>query len=94
VLSVTAAGQRVGEGIIAGSHEGHGYFTLALLDALSYGDTNETGLIELSGLAAHVLPKLAVGIVVRAANSGTASAKQTARFGFRWEDFAVAERLQ
>ena len=97
VLTAAAAGQQAGEGIIAGSREGHGYFTWAVLDALRYGDTNGNGLIELSELAAHVqsvVPKIAAGIKVRAAGSGPAGAKQAARFGSRGEDFVVARRLQ
>jgi hypothetical protein len=97
VLTAAAAGQKAGEGVIAGSHEGHGYFTWALLDARRYGDTNRNGLIELSELVAHVqsvVPRIAAGIVVRAAASWPSSAKQTARFGSRGEDFAVAQRLQ
>jgi WD40 repeat protein len=97
VLTATAAGQQAGEGVIAGSREGHGYFTWAVLDALRHGDSNGNGLIELSELAAHVqavVPKVAAGIVVRAAASEPASARQAARFGSRGEDFAVARRLQ
>jgi uncharacterized caspase-like protein len=96
VLTATAAGQQAGEGVIAGSREGHGYFTWAVLDALSHGDANGNGLIELSELAAHaqsVVPKVAAGIVVRAATSGPAAGQQAARFGSRGEDFAVARRL-
>jgi uncharacterized caspase-like protein len=33
VLTAAAAGQKAGEGVIAGSREGHGYFTWAVLDA-------------------------------------------------------------
>ena len=97
VLTATAAGQQAGEGIIAGTHEGHGFFTWAVLDALRHGDANGNGLIELSELAAHVqtvVPKIAAGIVVRAATSGPATGAQAARFGSRGEDFAVAKRLQ
>jgi hypothetical protein len=97
VLTATAAGQQAGEGVIAGSREGHGYFTWAVLDALRYGDASGNGLIELSELAAHVqsvVPKVAAGIVVRAASSNSASAQQAARFGSRGEDFAVAQRLR
>jgi WD40 repeat protein/uncharacterized caspase-like protein len=95
VLTATAAGQAAGEGIIAGSREGHGYFTWAVLDALRHGDSNGNGLIELSELAAHVqsvVPKVAAGIVVRAAASEPTSGQQAARFGSRGEDFAVARR--
>jgi uncharacterized caspase-like protein len=97
VLTAAAAGQEAGEGPIAGTLEGHGYFTWAVLDALRYGDANGNGLIELSELAAHVqsvVPKVAAGIVVRAATSELAFAKQAARFGSRGEDFAIAQRLQ
>jgi hypothetical protein len=97
VLTAAAAGQAAGEGAIAGSREGHGYFTWAVLDALRHGDANGNGLIELSELAAHVqrvVPKVAAGIVVRAATSDPALAKQAARFGSRGEDFAVTQRLR
>jgi WD40 repeat protein/uncharacterized caspase-like protein len=97
VLTATAAGQQAGEGVIAGSREGHGYFTWAVLDALHHGDSNGNGLIELTELAAHVqtvVPKVAAGIVVRAAAPEAGSAKQAARFGSRGEDFAVARRLR
>ena len=97
VLTATASGQAAGEGVIAGSREGHGFFTWAVLDALRHSDTNGNGLIELSELAAHVqtvVPKVAAGIVVRAASAVPATDKQTARFGSRGEDFAVAHRLQ
>jgi hypothetical protein len=96
VLTAAAAGQVAGEGLIAGSREGHGYFTWAVLDALRYGDTNGNGLIELTELAAHVqsvVPRIAAGITVRAAAVNPASSRQSARFGSRGEDFAVAKRL-
>jgi WD40 repeat protein len=96
VLTAAAAGQAAGEGSIAGSREGHGYFTWAVLDALRHGDANGNGLIELTELAAHVqsiVPKIAAGIAVRAAVVDPMSGNQTARFGSRGEDFAVARRL-
>jgi hypothetical protein len=68
-----------------------------VLDALRHGNANGNGLIELSELAAHVqtvVPKVAAGIVVRAAASDPAPANQAARFGSRGEDFAVSQRLQ
>ena len=97
MLTAAGAGPKAGEGVIAGLREGHGYFTWAVLDALRHGDTNGNGLIELSELAAHVqsvVPKIAAGIVIRAATSEPSGGKQAARFGSRGEDFAVAQRLQ
>jgi WD40 repeat protein len=96
VLTAAAAGQAAGEGAIAGTHEGHGYFTWAVLDALRYGDANGNGTIELSELAAHVqsvVPKVAAGVVIRAAASAPPSVRQAARFGSRGDDFPVAKRL-
>ena len=49
VLTAAAADQVALEG-----YKGHGVFTYALLDALSNGDANNNGQIELSELAAHI----------------------------------------
>ncbi len=49
MLTAAAADQVALEG-----YKGHGVFTYALLDALSNGDTNNNGQIELSELAAHI----------------------------------------
>jgi len=96
VLTAAAAGQSALEGPIAGSREGHGYFTWAVIDALHYADTNGNGLIELSELVTHVqnvVPKVAAGIAVRAASPAPAQDMQTARFGSLGQDFVIARRL-
>ena len=91
VLAAAASGQGALE-----PKQGHGVFTSAVLDAMKHGDTNGNGTIELSELVAYVqanVPRLA-------ADSGDATrghvvaAGQTARFGSRGEDFAVAKRVQ
>jgi uncharacterized caspase-like protein len=98
VLTAAARGQFAHEGVVAGSGERHGIFTWALLDALRKGDTNPAnGTIELSELVAHVqsvVPELAAkyGGTARGETAATLS-RQTARFGSRGEDFAVASKL-
>jgi uncharacterized caspase-like protein len=97
VLTAAAADQLAGEGTIAVSGEKHGFFTWSVLDALHNGDSNGNGLIELSELVAHVqsvVPKVASGVVFRSAGSEPARERQTARFGSRGEDFAIAQRLR
>src|SRR5262249_2335391 len=69
------------------------------LDALRNGDTNGNDLIELSELVAHVqgvVPRMAekMGGTGRATTAEPLSDRQTARFGSRGEDFAVARRPQ
>jgi len=49
VLTAAASGRAALEG-----YQQHGLFTWAILDALRHGDRNGNGLIEVSGLAAHV----------------------------------------
>jgi uncharacterized caspase-like protein len=96
VLTAAAAGQFAHEGLIGENGERHGVFTWAVLDALRNGDANGNGLIELSELVRHVqsvVPKVASGLV-RAATSEPVLGNQTARFGSRGEDFALARRLQ
>jgi hypothetical protein len=84
--------------VVAGSGERHGIFTWALLDALRKGDTSPAnGTIELSELVAHVqsvVPELAAksGGTARGETAATLG-RQTARFGSRGEDFAVASKL-
>ena len=96
ILTAAAEGSPAFEG-----YEGHGVFTWSLLDALRHGDRNGNGIIELSELVAHVqdqVPKIAAklngigraAILVRGLTEGT----QSARFGSRGEDFALARRLQ
>jgi WD40 repeat protein len=99
VLTAAAAGQFAHEGLIGASGDRHGVFTWAVLDALREGDNNGNGLIELSELVAHVqtaVPKIAaqMGGRGRAVTSEPVWGKQSARFGSRGEDFAVARRLQ
>jgi uncharacterized caspase-like protein len=96
VLTAAAEGNPAFEG-----YEGHGVFTWALLDALKNGDRNGNGTIELSELVAHVqdqVPKLAAKLngIGRAAIAlrGPTDGSQSARFGSRGEDFALAGRLQ
>jgi hypothetical protein len=43
--------------------------------------------------AVSLRPKIAAGIVIRAATSEPSGGKQAARFGSRGEDFAVEQRL-
>ena len=98
VLTAAAAGQFAHEGLIGEAGERHGVFTWALLDALRQGDVNGNGTIELSELVRHVqsmVPKIAadLGGAGRAASSEPVFGKQSARFGSRGEDFAVARRL-
>jgi WD40 repeat protein/uncharacterized caspase-like protein len=100
VLTAAASGKPALEG-----YNTHGVFTWALLDALRNGDANGNGTIELLEFAAHVqdrvprisaelqgLGRAAVAIAVRATAS-TAPTAQTARFGSRGENFAVARKL-
>ena len=103
VLTAAATGKAALEG-----YKGHGVFTYALLDALKNADANNNGTIELSELAAHVqalVPKLSTELkgtgraalgVGGATQSGLApgGSQQSARFGSKGEDFAVARRLQ
>jgi WD40 repeat protein len=98
VLTAAAAGQFAHEGLIGETGERHGVFTWALLDALRKGDANGNGTIELSELVRHVqsmVPKIAaeLGGAGRAATSEPVFGNQTARFGSRGEDFALARRL-
>jgi hypothetical protein len=96
VLAAAALGQEAKEGVIAKSGQSHGYFTYALLDALSRGDANANGLIELSELVAHIqgaVPKIAAGKAIRGLGTISAVEKQSARFGSRGEDYALARRL-
>ena len=89
VLTAAAAGQNALEGVVGANGERHGVFTWAILDALRKADTNANGTIMLSALVRHVqsaVPKLAAG-------TGDAE-KQSARFGSRGEDFAIARRLR
>jgi uncharacterized caspase-like protein len=95
VLTAAAAGQFAHEGLVGASGERHGVFTWAVLDALRKGDSNGNGLIELSELLRHVqgvVPKIAAGMV-RAGTSEPVLGKQSARFGSRGEDFALARRM-
>jgi uncharacterized caspase-like protein len=99
VLTAAAAGQFAYEGLVGPSGEHHGIFTWAVLDALRKGDANRNGTIELSELVAHVqdtVPKIAAKMggrgLVRV--SEPVRDRQSARFGSRGEDFAVAQRLQ
>jgi WD40 repeat protein len=96
VLTAAAAGKPAFEG-----YRGHGVFTWALIDALSHGDTNGDGLIELSELASHVqntVPKISAEMngagnaeVLTQLFSGN---RQTAHFGSTGGDFPVVKRLQ
>jgi uncharacterized caspase-like protein len=95
VLTAAAAGQFAHEGLVGASGERHGVFTWAVLDALRKGDSNGNGLIELSELVRHVqgvVPKIAAGLV-RAGTSEPVLGKQSARFGSRGEDFALARGM-
>ena len=96
VLTAAADGKPAFEG-----YKGHGVFTWSLLDALKNGDRNGNGTIELSELVAHVqdqVPKLAAKLNGRGAAAvavrGSVGDAQSARFGSRGEDFALAWRLQ
>ncbi|KAB2919053.1 MAG: hypothetical protein F9K29_07485 [Hyphomicrobiaceae bacterium] len=73
----------------------------SMRNALKNGDRNGNGTIELSELVAHVqdqVPRIAAklngigraAIAVRGATEGS----QSARFGSKGEDFALAGRLQ
>jgi len=101
VLTAAAAGQFAHEGLIAGSGERHGVFTWALLDALRNGDTNGDSQIQLSELVAHV-QRVVPALAAKLGGLGRAAAavpepvfgQQTARFGSRGEDYALANRLQ
>jgi uncharacterized caspase-like protein len=99
VLTAAASGQFAHEGIIVTTGERHGIFTWALLDALRNGDRNRNGRIELSEVVGHVqavVPELAskAGGVARAETAKPVLGRQTARFGSRGEDFAVASQLR
>jgi uncharacterized caspase-like protein len=97
VLAAAAANQEAKEGFIGTTGEHHGYFTWAVLDALSHGDSNGNGLVELSELVAHVqagVPKIAAGKNIRGLAAISAADKQSARFGSRGEDSALAKRLK
>jgi hypothetical protein len=97
VLTAAAAAQEAKEGWIGTTGERHGYFTWALLDGLRHGDVNGNGLIELSELVAHVqaaVPKIAAGKNIRGLATISAADKQSARFGSRGDDYAIAQRLQ
>jgi len=71
-----------------------------LLDALRNGDRNANGLIELSEIVTHVQAQVS-GLAERLKRDGRAASivatpvfgKQSARFGSRGEDFALANRL-
>jgi hypothetical protein len=96
VLTAAAAGKPAWEG-----YKGHGVFTWALIDGLRNGDSNGNGTIELSELVAHVqnlVPKLSAEVGGRGhatiAVQETPSDGQSARFGSRGEDFAIARTLQ
>ena len=91
VLAGAAADQAALEG-----YKGHGYFTYAVLDALTHGDTNGNGLIELSELVAYVqdaVPKIAALRSLRGLATISAAEKQSARFGSRGEDYALVSKL-
>jgi hypothetical protein len=99
ILTAAAVGQFAYEGLIGKTGQRHGVFTWAVLDALRKGDTNGNGTIELSELVAHVQSAVpAAAATVRGRGLAVISApersKQSARFGSRGEDFAVARRLQ
>jgi WD40 repeat protein len=100
VLTAAAADQEAAEGWIGAAGERHGFFTWAVLDALRNADTNGNGTIELSELVAHVqdaIPKIGTRKGVRGlvrVDFRVEHSKQSARFGSRGEDFALAQRLQ
>jgi hypothetical protein len=92
VLTAAAAGQDALEGGVGS----HGVFTLALLEALRNGDTDGSGTIDLSEIARYVqsaVPKIAADLPPPK-DAGPNWGKQTARFGWRGEDFVVARPLQ
>jgi WD40 repeat protein len=96
VLTAAASGKAAFEG-----YKGHGVFTWALLDALTHGDINQNGTIELSELAAHVqerVPKIGAELHGEARGFAVVAdmdkRRQTARFGSRGEDFVLVRRLQ
>ncbi len=83
VLTAAAAGKVAVEG-----YKGHGVFSYALLDALTNGDTNQNGVLELSELASHVqvlTPKIAQTVTILVRNPSCKS-RVSARAGriLRW----------
>jgi hypothetical protein len=90
VLAAAAATQSAFEPDIPGAPVRHGYFTYALLHALSHADTSGNGLIELGEPVAHVqgaVPKIVAGkgLLPRSLTTLATTAKQSPRFGSRGE---------
>jgi len=89
ILTAAATGQFAYER----QGEAQSAFTRAVLEALREGDSDRSGTIELSELVTYVqaaVPRIAASY----GGAGRAETiRQTARFGSRGEDYAVASRL-
>jgi WD40 repeat protein len=100
VLTASATGKAAIEG-----YKDHGVFTYAILEALSKGDTNGDGQVDLHELVAHVqkrVPQVSAevgatgvgrGAITRPIDSAAPKYLQSARYGSRGDNFVLGKVL-